>query len=40
MEVKVRINGRIVLLSMNEFLRLIPRMTPSNPVEVLDFVQG
>ena len=40
MAVKVRINGRIVLLSMDEFLRLIHGMTPADPVEVLDFVQG
>ena len=38
MSVKVRLNGRIFLLSMDEFLKLVHRMTLSNPVEVLDFV--
>ena len=40
MAVKVRINGRTFLLSMDEFLKLLHGMTPANSVEVLDFVRG
>ena len=38
MNVRVRINGRIFLLSEDEFMKLILGMTPANPVDVLDFV--
>lgn len=38
MDVRVRINGRIFLLSMDEFMKLVLGMTPANPVDVLDFV--
>ena len=38
MSVRVRINGKTFLLSMDEFLKLVQRMTPANPVNVLDFV--
>jgi len=32
--------GKVFLVSMDESLRLIHRMTPADPVDVLDFVQG
>ena len=35
---RVRINGRIFLLSEDEFMKLVLGMTPANPVDVLDFV--
>ncbi len=38
MDVRVRINGRIFLLSEDEFMKLVLGMTPANPVDVLDFV--
>ncbi len=37
---RVRINGRIFLLSEDEFMKLVLGMTPANPVDVLDFVGG
>ena len=40
MDVRVRINGRIFLLSEDEFMKLVLGMTPANPVEVLDFIGG
>ncbi len=40
MSVRVKINGKTFLLSMDEFLKLIHRMTSANPVNVLDFVGG
>ena len=38
MYARVRINGRIFLLSEDEFMKLVLGMTPANPVDVLDFV--
>ena len=38
MSVRVKINGKTFLLSMDEFMKLVYKMTPENPVNVLDFV--
>ena len=41
MSVRVRINGREFLLSMDEFFKLLHGMTlVENPVDVLEFVRG
>ena len=37
---RLRINGRIFLLSEDEFMKLVLGMTPANPVDVLDFIGG
>jgi hypothetical protein len=38
MSVRVKINGKTFLLSMDEFMKLVYKMTPENPVNVLEFV--
>ena len=38
MSVRVKINGKTFLLSMDEFMKLVYKMTPENTVNVLDFV--
>ena len=38
MSVRVKTNGKTFLLSMDEFMKLVYKMTPENPVNVLDFV--
>jgi hypothetical protein len=40
MSVRVKINGREFLLSMEEFFKMLHGMTLENPVDVLDFVRG